>query len=328
MKRRQLLTGIAATGLGAMVVPARRAFAQSPRVLRVTSFLPWDDVNMTAFRAFVETVNQRAEGALELHWIGGPEAVPPFTQFDALQEGVVDVIFSAESYYGQGITGAPYTHLTMRTPQEERANGYVDFRRELMAPHGVHYLGRGEFGPWFHVFLNNPLNTLEDFAGRRVRVSGTYAVFMEALGAAPITMPGSEIYTALDRGAIDGYAWSVLGNMSMSWHEVVRYIVAPKLFNMNIETLINREVYESLGPDLQAILEEAMIENEVEYTPIMTEIAQNEYDEMVAAGLEPIELSEEDTRRYLELAYQSQWQLVEQSGDPAVVARLREFFGS
>lgn len=327
MKRRQLLTGMAATGLGAMVLPAPMVLAQSPRVLRVTSFLPWDDVNMTAFRAFVETVNERTEGALELRWIGGPEAVPAFNQFDALQEGVVDVIFSAESYYGQGITGAPYTHLTRRTPSEERENGYVDFRRELMAPHGARYLGRGEFGPWFHVFTNNRISKLDDFAGQRIRVSGTYGVFMEALGAAPITMPGSEIYTALDRGAIDGYAWSVLGNMSMSWHEVVRYIVPPRLFNMNIETLINAETFAALDPALQTLLDEVMAENEVDYTPIMTEIAQREHDEMVAAGLEPVELSQADTERYLELAYQSQWQLVEDAGDPAVVSRLREFFG-
>lgn len=301
---------------------AGAAQAADPIVLKMTSFLPKNDVNMTAWRAFVDDVNEKAKGRLEIKWIGGPEAIPGFKQFEALRNGVVDVMFGAESYYGQQVTGAPYTHLTRLTPWEERANGYYGFRRELLAKHNVHYLGRAEYGVWFHLFANKPYKSIADFKGQKIRVSGTYEAFVKALGAAPITLPGNEIYTALDRKTIDGYGWAVLGNISMSWHEVAKYIMEPRIFQMNIEALVNLNSWNKLPADLQTLLTEAMTENEKKYTPVMAEIAEKELAEMQAKGMQVVKFAPEEAKKYVDLAYESQWAAVIQAS-PEVGPKLK-----
>lgn len=315
------------TKLGALVVVAgglwaAAAQAADPVVLKMTSFVPKNDVNMTAWRAFVDDVNARAKGRLEIRWIGGPEAIPGFKQFEAVRNGVVDVMFGAESYYGQQVTSAPYTHLSRLTPWEERANGYYEFRRDLLRKHNIHYLGRAENGVWFHLFATKPYKSMADFKGQKIRVSGTYEAFVKALGAAPITLPGNEIYTALDRKTIDGYGWAVLGNISMSWHEVAKYIIEPRIFQMNIEALANLNSWNKLPADLQRLLTDAMIENEKKYTAVMAEIAEKEYAEMQAKGMQVVKFDPAEAKKYVDLAYESQWAAVIQAS-PEIGPKLK-----
>lgn len=328
MLRREILKGMMASGAMA-AFGAAPVLARDKKVLRVTAFLPKDDVNLTAFRAFLDAVNARsAETGLELNWIGGPEAMPPFQQFGALTNGVVDMIFSVESYYGQDVTKGAYAHLTQITPAEERASGYHAFRQELLRPHGAHYLGRGEFGPWFHIFTNKPVTTLADFRGQRIRTSATYVAFVEALGAIPTNMPGTDVYMALDRNQIEGYAWSVLGNKAASWHEVVKYVVKPRIFNMNIEVLVNSSAWDRLTDAQRAVLDEEMARNEVEFTEVMTELAETEYADLLASGMTELSLSDEEAEAYVKLAYESQWRSFTATAGEELAQKLKSLLGA
>jgi len=275
--------------------------------LKMVTFLPKGNVNMTAFMAFVDSVNKKANGELEIKYIGGPETMPGFKQFEALRNGVVDMIFGCESYYGRQVTGAAYSHLTRLDPVRERQNGYHAYRNELFKKHNIHYLGRAEFGVWFQIFTNKYAKNLDDLKGQKIRVSGTYEPFVKRLGAVPVTMPGSDIYTALERGTIDGYAWAVLGNVQMGWVDVCKYIIEPRIYQMNIEALINQKTWEKLPKHLQTLLTDSMIENEKEYSSIMAGIAEKEYAQMQAKGMKVIQFTPDETKAYVELAYKAGW---------------------
>lgn len=275
--------------------------------LKMVTFLPKGNANMTAWMAFVSSVNEKAKGELEIKYIGGPETMPGFKQFEALRNGVVDMIFGCESYYGRQITGAAYTHLTRLDPIKERKNGYHDFRNELFKQHNVHYLGRAEFGVWFQIFTNKSAKTLADLKGQKIRVSATYEPFVKQLGAVPVTMPGSDIYTALERGTIDGYAWAILGNVQMGWVDVCKYILKPRIYQMNIEALVNLKTWEKLPAHLQQLLTDAMIENEKNYSSIMAGISEKEYAQLQAKGMEVIAFSPQETKTYVDLAYKAGW---------------------
>jgi TRAP-type C4-dicarboxylate transport system substrate-binding protein len=303
--KRSLLVAVTCALLGLLCFSG--ALAADPIVLKMTSFLPKGDINMTAWNAFCRAVNDKAEGRLEIKWIGGPEAIPGFKQFEAVRTGVVDVIFGCESYYGRLVTKAAYTHLSRLTPWEERANGYYDFRNELLQKHGVFYLGRAEYGTWFHLFTNKKVSRPQEIKGQKIRVSDTYEAFVEALEAIPVTMPGKDIYTALERGTVDGYAWSVLGNVKSGWVEVCKYILEPRIFQMNIEALVNLKKWQSLPDDLKKLLIDTMKENERQSATMMAELGEKEYQLMQDKGMEVISFSPEDTKWYVDLAYKSQW---------------------
>jgi TRAP-type C4-dicarboxylate transport system substrate-binding protein len=260
--------------------------------------------------AYIEDVNKKAKGELEIVYTGGPEAIPGFKQFEALRNGVVDMIFGCESYYGREVTGAAYTHLTRLDPMKERQTGYYDFRKDLFKKHNIHYLGRAEFGVWFQIFTNKAVQRPQELKGQKIRVSATYEPFVKKLGAVPVTIPGGEIYTALERGTIDGYAWSVLGNVQAGWVEVCKYILEPRIYEMNIEGLVNLKTWEKLPAHLQKLLSDCMIENEKQYVKIMADIAEKEYQEMQKKGMKVINFSPEDTRWYVETAYEAGWEEV------------------
>ena len=276
-------------------------------VIKMVTFLPKGNVNITAFMALVEDINKKAKGELEIKYMGGPESMPGFKQFEALRNGVVDMIFGCESYYGRQVTKAAYTHLTRLTPMQEREKGYCDFRGELLKKENVYYLGRAESGVWFHVFTNKEIKAPKEIAGQKLRTSATYEAFVKRLGGVPVTMPGSDIYTALERGIIDGYAWAVLGNVQMGWVDVCKYILEPRIYQMNIEALVNLKTWESLPPHLQKLMTDCMIENEKKYMPIMADIAEKELAEMQAKGMKMIKFSPEDTKWYVDLAYEAGW---------------------
>jgi TRAP-type C4-dicarboxylate transport system substrate-binding protein len=296
--------------VGAVLVLNPAVYANGPIKLKMVTFLPRGDVNMTAWMAYVKDVNQKAKGELEIVYTGGPEAIPGFKQFDALRNGVVDMIFGCESYYGREVTGAAYTHLSRLTPMQERKDGYYDFRVNLLKKFNIHYLGRAEFGPQFLIFTNKAVERPQELTGQKIRVSATYEPFLKRLGAVTVTLPGSDIYTALDRGTIDGYAWSALGNIRAGWVEVCKYILEPRIYQMNIEGLVNLQTWQRLPHHLQKLMTDCMIENEKEYTPIMTGIAENAFQEMQKKGMKVIHFSPEDTNWYVNLAYQAGWDRV------------------
>ena len=214
-------------------------YGKGPIKLKMVTFLPKGDSNMTAWMKFIEDVNKKAKGELEIVYVGGPEAIPGFKQFEALRNGVVDMIYGCESYYGRQVTGAAYTHLGRSDPIKERENGYYDLRVDLFKKHNIYYLGRPEFGVWFNIFTNKAVKRPQELKGQKIRVSATYKPFVKRLGAVPVTMPGSDIYTALERGTIDRYAWSILGNVQSGRVDVCKYILEPRIYQMNIEALIN-----------------------------------------------------------------------------------------
>jgi len=303
-----------------MVVPAH---AKDPVKLKMVTFLPKGDVNMTAWMAFIEDVNNKAKGDLEIVFTGGPEAIPGFKQFEALRNGVVDVIYGCESYYGREVSGAAYTHLTRLDPIKERQTGYYEFRKEMLKKHNIYYLGRAEFGVWFQIFTNKAVKRPQELKGQKIRVSGTYEPFVKKLGAVPVTIPGGEIYTALERGTIDGYAWSALGNVQSGWAEVCKYILEPRIYEMNIEALFNLKSWEKLSPDLQKLLTDCMIENEKKSVKVMNDISEKEFADMQKKGMKVIKFSPKDTKWYIDTAYEAGWEEVIKQ-DPALGSQIRK----
>jgi len=306
-----------------MAVSVAPVYAKGPIKLKMVSFLPKGDNNMTAWMAYIEDVNEKAKGELEIIFTGGPEAIPGFKQFEALRNGVVDIIYGCESYYGRQVTGAAYTHLTRLDPVKERGNGYYDFRAELFKKHNIHYLGRTEFGVWFQIFTNKPVKRPQELKGQKIRVSATYEPFVKKLGAVPVTIPGSDIYTALERGTIDGYAWSALGNVQSGWCDVCKYILEPRIYQMNIEGLVNLKTWEKLPAHLQKIMTDCMIENERNSSKIMAEIAEEELQKMQERGMKLIKFSPEDSKWYIELAYEAGWEEVIKQ-DPELGPKLQK----
>lgn len=90
----------------------------------------------------------------------------------------------------------------------------------------LHWAGWTDQGP-NAAFTNFPVNKWEDFTGHKMRAGGPQAVFFEAMGGAPVAMPGGEIYMAIKLGTIEGTFWDTGGTDDMKFYEVVDYAIMP-----------------------------------------------------------------------------------------------------
>lgn len=310
----------------ALVLGVQTAQAEKkPFTLKAVSFLPKHDINMSGWWPLIEDINKKAKGDLIIKFVGGPEAIPGFKQFEAVKNGVVDIIFGCESYYGRMVSGAAFTHLTRVTPWVERRNGYFEFRSNLLKKFNIHYLGRPENNVWFHVFTNKKIKRPQELKGQKIRVSATYEAFVKKMGVAPVTLSGKDIYTALERGTIDGYAWAVMGNTvknGQGWTEVCKYILKPRIYQMNIEALVNLDTWNKLPKYLQDVMTNCMIENEMKYSGVLNKLAEDEYYQMQKEGMEVIGFSSEDTKWYIDMAYEAAWEdVIRQSPEIGKKAR-------
>lgn len=159
--------------------------------------------------------------------------------------------------------------------------------------------GKVLFHNWYagndiYVFSKKPLRTLEDFKGLKIRsIGSTMEDAFKGLGAEPQFITPADVYTALDRGVVDGAASGSTFAFSLKWFEVADYIVGPyRSFPVDF-VLINKDVWEDLPEDIQQILIEEGAKNELEAARLSS--IQNELGvpRMEEKGMELIPFSPE-----------------------------------
>jgi len=95
-----------------------------------------------------------------------------------------------------------------------------------------------------------PVRTLADLNGLKFRTAGAWLAISKGLGAAPVTMPGGEVYTSLERGAIDATEWGTLyENQSVGFHKIAKYVIIPGIHQPTapFEVVINKKAFAALS---------------------------------------------------------------------------------
>ena len=134
--------------------------------------------------------------------------------------------------------------------------GGMELYNELVNPYGLQLIGAGSTG--VEAFLSTKLlNTVEDLKGLKMRApEGMVQEVFAAAGAAPVNLPGSEVYTSLEKGVIDAADYTVFStNHDQGMHKFANYPIYPGFHSMPIlEVSINKDIWDSLTDDLKEIL--------------------------------------------------------------------------
>lgn len=273
------------------------------------------------FEAFVEWVNENGKGVVQIDYVGGPEAVPPFELGNAVSSGVVDIANNTTAYYPGLVPTGDALHLATNTVQDQRENGCFDkidrIHQEQM---NVKFLARTGDHVAFHLYLTEPIEE-PDLSGLTIRTTPVYRAMFEELGANLVRTAPGEVYTALERGAIDGYGWPLQGVMDLGWHEQTNYRVDPGFYQVDVNFLVNLDVWNSLTDEQKAVLEEGA--RVIEATNAENiEINAREAEKQAEAGIEVIRFSPEGEEKWLETAQSAGWAVVEEI-DPEIAAELR-----
>ncbi|EWH02977.1 TRAP transporter substrate-binding protein DctP [Halomonas sp. BC04] len=316
------------TTIGAALVSlglVTQAAADTVTLRTVSAFNPGTAIPHT-FEMFLEEIANDPDAPIEVNFIGGPEAMPPFQVGNAVSNGVVDMAFVTSAFYTSSLPAAHALNLTRYSPEELRETGRFDQLQEMWREQmNVHYLAYTNYGNRYHLYLNEPIDS-PDLNGLRLRITPVYRAFVEAMGGEAAQTPPGEVYTALERGIVDGYGWPVQGIFDLGWQEHTSYRVDPGFYHVEVGVLVNQNTWDNLTDEQRDYLTEKAIWLE-ELNGLNEEINAEEERRQAEAGIEVIEFEGEDRERFLEMAYEVQWERLAQE-HAANTEKLREILDS
>ncbi len=276
MKRRDVLKGLGAGSLaaGAVLVSgcgekkpaAQQAAAQKQQTFEWKMVTTWPK-NFpglgTGANHLAELITEMSGGRLTVKVYGAKELVPAFEIFDAVSRGTAQMGHGA-AYYWKGKSEAAQFFAAVPfglTAQEMNAwlyyGGGMELWQEVYAPFGLiptAALNTGvQMGGWF----NKEINSLEDLKGLKMRIPGLGGEVLRRLGGTPVSLPGGEIFSSLESGAIDATEWvGPYNDLAFGLYKAAKHYYYPGWHEpgTTLECFINKQAFDELPKDLQAIV--------------------------------------------------------------------------
>jgi TRAP-type C4-dicarboxylate transport system substrate-binding protein len=315
-----------AAALAALLLSASSgvAAAQEVTLKGITSFAE-KTLNSRSFERFIEIVNAEGKGKIRIDYIGGPKAMPPFEVGNALKSGVVDIANVTGAFYTNVFPESDAWKLTQRPMSELRKNGGFDYMAKLYDEKmNAIFLARQIGNTPFHVYLTKPI-AKPDLTGLKIRITPVYRDFFTALGATVVQTAPGEVYTALERGVVDGYGWPTAGIFDLGWHEKTKYRVDPGFYTAEVSFLINKTTWGKLDAAQRKVIADAAALIEADSAAFEAAANTADIERQKQAGIQVIDLKGADGEAYLAKAYEAGWAgIIKQS--PEHGPKLREFF--
>jgi len=266
--RRGALAGGAAAG---SMLAAPAVLAQAPITIKLQTSWPASDIWMDFVREYNTRVEEMSAGRLKIDLLPAGAVVGAFQVMDAVHDGVLDMAHTvpvywygkskAASFFGTGpVFGGSATTMLGWFYQGGGAELYRELTQDILGLNVYGFMGfpmpAQPFG-WF----KNEVNSVADIAGLKYRTVGLAADLLQKMGMALFQLPGGEIVPAMERGVIDAFEFNnPSSDMRFGAQDVAKnyYLSSYHQASESFEFLVNKDFFDDLAPDLQAILKYAV----------------------------------------------------------------------
>ncbi|MBP0048592.1 TRAP transporter substrate-binding protein DctP [Marinobacterium sp. AK62] len=191
--------------------------------------------------------------------------------FDAVRNGVLQGMNPFTLYWSGKIPASVFLSSYPAGPDQPHqwdtmfySMGMLEKTREIYKKFGLFYVG-----PIQHdaniIHSKKPVNSLDDLNGMKIRVpGGMVAEVFQQFGVSTVSLPGSDIFPALEKGTIDAadYVGPAV-NWELGFSQVTDYILFGPPGVMSIyqpvdlmDLTVNMRAWNNLDPKLQKIVEE------------------------------------------------------------------------
>jgi TRAP-type mannitol/chloroaromatic compound transport system substrate-binding protein len=258
------------TLIGVALATTPSAHAQNePIQWRMNTWVPETSALYRHFALpLVDRVRELTDGRIEITPYPAGVITPSLQAHDAVLDGTADLVQAPPILlYGRDPTSAMFSVWPGGMGPDALMHWmYQGGGKELLAEHrratlGLHSLPSGMGATELLGHCSKPIRTAEDLEGVKFRTMGAFAdVLGQYFGAAPTVVPGSEVYTMLERHAIDCAEWSgPAENLNTGLQETTRYILypGPQTNAFFMELAMKAETWDALPADLQGKLEAA-----------------------------------------------------------------------
>ncbi|MCK7548776.1 TRAP transporter substrate-binding protein DctP [Marinobacter koreensis] len=285
LTRRKFFVFASAMTLGVSAsLSAVPASAQETVTWKVQSHWPGSSSSYTdSLGRLKRVIEERTDGRLKLQLFEAGALFKAKDTFDAVSRGILEMGTISPSYAQDKMTlagiasGLPFAFRHVWEAAYFHQNmGFEQMLRDEAAKYGV-YWATDKVYPT-EMVVKKPIKSWDDFTSLKIRSSGALQTFLTEAGAAASYIPGSELYSALDSGIVDGAHWGAAqGAYSMGLYEVAKYHVKPALNIAGTDVIIvSQKALDKLPEDMQKIVKQALDEqfwvrtNEYQYKERVT----------------------------------------------------------
>ena len=294
--------------LAALAFCAAPLLASAQEVtLRLVSAFPENGTYYKHLERWVQKVNAEGKGTLQINLIGGPKAIPTPEVGNALRTVVVDLAMSTGAFYTNIMPEADALKLTELPAEELRRNGAYDYINKVWNEKAnMQYLARMLDHTPFHLYLRDKPISKPDLAGLKIRITPVYRDFFQALGATLVTTTPGEVFTALERGVVDGYGWPIGGIFDLNWNQFTKYRVDPGFYNAEVSITMNLDAWKRLTPAQRDYLTRQSIWLE-QQNDTWKRYNEEETRRQQQAGIQAIRFDDATAKQFRDRAYEVGW---------------------
>jgi len=268
MERRSFVRQAGLAGVLAAGVAPAIAQAQTNVRWRLASSFPKSlDTIYGGAEVFAKAVKAMSGGKFEISVHSGGELMPPFGVVDGVQNGTVEMCHTVPYYfYGKNPAFAlgsaiPFgLNARQMTAWMLHGNGRKLMNEFYSAYNMISFAGGNtgtQMGGWFR----KEIKSVADFKGMKMRLGGgLVGEVMQKLGAVPQSIPGGEIYQALEKGTIDAAEWvGPYDDQKLGFNKVAPYYYYPGWWEggPEVDFFVNQKAFDSLSSEYKAIVEAA-----------------------------------------------------------------------
>ncbi|MCL7942280.1 TRAP transporter substrate-binding protein DctP [Halomonas sp. ATCH28] len=309
------------TTMAALILPMSQAMGTE--LSMISSYDLTAAYTREVAQRYIDKVEEASEGNITIA-LDGPGVVPPFEQLQPVSAGVYDLLYTHGAYHTDTTGVGAAMDAVFVDPDKTRESGLWEFIDEHYNELGLKLLAVPPLGSsGFQYVLKEPIEGTPGLEGLRVRGSPTYTNATEGLGGTPVLMSSGDVYSAMDRGVIDGAAWGLNGVEDMSWDEVAGYFTKPTFGQTYTYIFMNLNAFEALNEDEKEILITQGSELENETAGILDELAQEEWQSLKDKGMQETHFQESDAEQLDTLVTEGIWQLG-LGKSPEAVKTMRE----
>lgn len=269
MKRRNFFKKLGAAGLaaGAVVAGAPAVHAQKKYQWKMVTTWPKNFPGLgTGANYLADIIGRMSDGQLEVKVFGAGELVPAFGSFDAVAQGTAEMGHGA-AYYWKGKSSAAqfFAAVPFGLNGDEMA-GWIHYGGgqklwdDIYAQFNLKPFAAGNTGVQMGGWFNKEINSIADYQGLKMRMPGLGGEVIRRAGATPVSLPGGEIFQALQSGAIDATEWvGPYNDLAFGFYKAATYYYWPGWHEPGtvLEAFVNKQAYDALPSHLQAIIAQA-----------------------------------------------------------------------
>lgn len=295
---------------------------KEPIELKMVSGLPPNTINSALAKNFSDIANEKGEGKIKINYVGGPDVVPSSELAEAVKKGSVDITVAPGNYLHSVVPEAEALTYSDYNFEEEKENGAYDYLNDLFEEKGNMHLLDVERGQLeYNILLKKEIDSLDDLEGYRLRVAPAQTPLAKELDAKIVDIGIPEVYSALERGIVDGVAFVDAGLTDLGLHEQITQIVRPSFAKGDYTIAVNKDVWDEIPEDVQKSLFEWAREAGEQFKTDVEEKRKEEKKEMDKAGIEDIDVGDE----IRDVADKAGWSHIKETS-PDHYEKLKELF--